>query len=53
METPNYNSNNTPAISSEVTTAEPETNEEMTEAHEATEHAWDRRQKEVSETSDG
>lgn len=52
-ENPNYNSDTTAAIPGQVTTAESETNEDIAEADEVTEHARNPRQSERSETSDG
>lgn len=43
MATPNYNSDNTSAITGEIATAEPETNEEMGEADDTMEGPWNAR----------
>lgn len=51
-ETPNYTPDSTPAISGEITMAEPEMNEEMAEADTETERAWNPRGSAASVTSD-
>lgn len=52
-ETPDYNTNNTLKMPNEPPTAEPETSDEMVEADEETEKAWNPRSAPGSESSDG
>lgn len=53
-ETPNINSETTPAVSGDVAVVEPEMNEEMAAAEEEdTEHGWATRSNQGSEASEG